>query len=45
MADHAKRVIRMRDGEIYSDERQADLHGPPPRLHQVSHDLFPAGRA
>ena len=31
MAAHAKRVIRMRDGEIYEDVRQAALSGPPPR--------------
>jgi putative ABC transport system ATP-binding protein len=32
VAAHAKRVIRMRDGEIYEDERQGALLGPPPRL-------------
>jgi len=33
VAAHAKRVIRMRDGEIYEDVRQAALNAPPPRLH------------
>jgi putative ABC transport system ATP-binding protein len=32
VAAHAKRVIRMRDGEIFEDIRQGDLHGLPPRL-------------
>jgi putative ABC transport system ATP-binding protein len=32
VADHAKRVIRMLDGEIVSDIRQAALNGPPPRF-------------
>jgi putative ABC transport system ATP-binding protein len=32
VADHAKRVIRMRDGEIISDLRQAAAAGLPPRL-------------
>jgi len=31
VADHAKRVLRMRDGRIQSDERQAPVMGPPPR--------------
>jgi putative ABC transport system ATP-binding protein len=35
VADHAKRVIRMRDGRIISDERQAALSGPPPRYRTV----------
>jgi putative ABC transport system ATP-binding protein len=32
VAEHAKRVIRMRDGEIVADIRQAALVGAPPRL-------------
>jgi putative ABC transport system ATP-binding protein len=32
VAAHAKRVIRMRDGEIYEDVRQAALTDLPPRL-------------
>ena len=31
VAEHAKRVLRMRDGQVISDERRADLAGPPPR--------------
>jgi putative ABC transport system ATP-binding protein len=34
VAEHAKRVIRMRDGEIYDDVRQGDLAAPPPRFGQ-----------
>jgi putative ABC transport system permease protein len=32
VAQHAKRVLRMRDGQIRTDERQAPVLGPPPRL-------------
>jgi putative ABC transport system ATP-binding protein len=32
VAAHAKRVIRLRDGEITEDHRQAPVEGPPPRL-------------
>ncbi len=32
VADHANRVIRMRDGEIYDDVRQGAILGTPPRL-------------
>jgi energy-coupling factor transporter ATP-binding protein EcfA2 len=32
VAQHAKRVIHLSDGVIVSDERQADLHDPPPQL-------------
>jgi putative ABC transport system ATP-binding protein len=31
VAEHAKRVLRMRDGRIVSDERAAPVAGPPPR--------------
>jgi putative ABC transport system ATP-binding protein len=32
VADHAKRVIRLSDGAIVSDQRQTPVLGPPPRL-------------
>ncbi|MCF6474098.1 ABC transporter ATP-binding protein [Nonomuraea sp. MG754425] len=32
VAAHAKRVIRLVDGEIVEDRRQAPVDGPPPRL-------------
>jgi len=38
VADHAKRVIRMRDGEVYSDLRQAALNGPPPRYNRTGYE-------
>ena len=44
VADHAKRVIRMRDGEVVSDERQAPLHGPPPRHRSIA-EFAPVGGA
>jgi putative ABC transport system ATP-binding protein len=31
VADHTKRVIRMRDGKVQSDERKCGPDGPPPR--------------
>jgi putative ABC transport system ATP-binding protein len=31
VAEHAKRVLRMLDGRIVSDQRTADVVGPPPR--------------
>jgi len=31
VAEHAKRIVRMRDGRIQSDERNAALNDPPPR--------------
>jgi len=31
VAAHAKRVVRMRDGRVLSDERNVDLSEPPPR--------------
>jgi putative ABC transport system ATP-binding protein len=31
VADHAKRMLRMRDGKVLSDERVAGPVGPPPR--------------
>jgi putative ABC transport system ATP-binding protein len=32
VADHAKRVIRLVDGEIVEDRRQAPVDGPPPKF-------------
>jgi putative ABC transport system ATP-binding protein len=32
VAAHAKRVVRLRDGRIVEDHRQAPVAGPPPRL-------------
>jgi putative ABC transport system ATP-binding protein len=31
VARHAKRIIRMSDGRIVSDDRQVAVHEPPPR--------------
>jgi putative ABC transport system ATP-binding protein len=31
VAHHAKRIIRMSDGQIVSDQRQAEVDEPPPR--------------
>ncbi|GAC1604644.1 MAG: ABC transporter ATP-binding protein [Acidimicrobiales bacterium] len=33
VADVAKRVIRLRDGEVIEDRRQSPVDGPPPRYH------------
>jgi putative ABC transport system ATP-binding protein len=35
VATHAKRVIRLVDGEIVEDRRQAPVDGPPPRLSML----------
>jgi putative ABC transport system ATP-binding protein len=35
VAQHAKRVVRMRDGLIQSDQRQAPLQGAPPRMSRA----------
>ena len=35
VAEHAKRVIRLRDGRIISDERHAPAHGRPPRFQPL----------
>jgi putative ABC transport system ATP-binding protein len=37
VARHAKRVIRMRDGQILSDVRAADVSGPPPLWQPPQH--------
>lgn len=36
VATHAKRVIRLVDGEIVEDVRQAPVAGPPPRLAEAA---------
>ena len=36
VATHAKRVVRMRDGDIVSDVRQAGLTDRPPRMPALS---------
>jgi len=36
IAEFAKRVIRLRDGEIIEDRRQAPVDGPPPRVAESS---------
>jgi putative ABC transport system ATP-binding protein len=36
VAAHAKRVIRLVDGEIVEDVRQSPIDGPPPRLAEVA---------
>ncbi|MEV4247354.1 ABC transporter ATP-binding protein [Streptosporangium canum] len=35
VAAHAKRVIRLVDGQIVEDRRQAPVDGPPPRMPEV----------
>ncbi|GAA1014356.1 macrolide ABC transporter ATP-binding protein [Acrocarpospora pleiomorpha] len=36
VAAHAKRVVRLMDGQIIADIRQSPVSGPPPRLEEVS---------
>jgi putative ABC transport system ATP-binding protein len=36
VAAHAKRIIRLVDGEIVEDRRQAPVDGPPPRLVEAT---------
>ncbi|GAA0385342.1 macrolide ABC transporter ATP-binding protein [Acrocarpospora corrugata] len=36
VAAHAKRVVRLMDGQIIADIRQSAVLGPPPRLEEVS---------
>ena len=45
VAAHAKRVLRMRDGLVWSDERRAPVLGPPPRLHPVAASATGASEA
>ncbi|MGV8966278.1 MAG: ABC transporter ATP-binding protein [Cellulomonas sp.] len=42
VVEHAKRMLRMRDGLIVQDVRQAAIDGPPPRLLAAA-GLAPAG--
>ncbi|HTC69825.1 MAG TPA: ABC transporter ATP-binding protein, partial [Acidothermaceae bacterium] len=35
VAQHAKRVVRVKDGLIVDDQRQAPIQGPPP-MHTLS---------
>ena len=32
VADHAKRIVRLRDGQVVGDERRTALADPPPGL-------------
>jgi putative ABC transport system ATP-binding protein len=32
VADHVKRIVRLRDGQIVEDHRQGALAGPPPKF-------------
>jgi putative ABC transport system ATP-binding protein len=36
VAAHAKRVVRLRDGQIIDDHRQGPVAGPPPKLHHLT---------
>ncbi|MFB7662804.1 ABC transporter ATP-binding protein [Kitasatospora sp. NPDC056138] len=36
VAEHAKRVLRLVDGQIVSDVRQAPVDGPPPALRELT---------
>jgi putative ABC transport system ATP-binding protein len=38
---HAKRVVRLRDGHVVEDLRQAPVAGPPPRLVRPGADVTP----
>jgi putative ABC transport system ATP-binding protein len=42
VAAHAKRIIRLRDGQLTEDHRQAALEGPPPRFQPAVHGGVPA---
>ena len=42
VADRAKRVIQLADGEIVSDVRQAPVEGPIPRPHATTQERVPA---
>ncbi|WP_433442550.1 ABC transporter ATP-binding protein [Nonomuraea sp. CA-141351] len=41
VAAHAKRVIRLVDGEVVEDRRQAPVDGPPPRLPEKGPEKDP----
>ncbi|HEX3622953.1 MAG TPA: ABC transporter ATP-binding protein [Acidimicrobiales bacterium] len=36
VAEHAKRVIRLRDGQVIEDRRQAPVNGPPPKYEVLT---------
>jgi len=36
VAAHAKRIIRLRDGQVVDDHRTGPAQGPPPRYHAVT---------
>ena len=36
VAEHAKRVVRLRDGQVVEDRRQAPVAGPPPSYQQLT---------
>ena len=44
VVEHAKRVLRMRDGLVYSDVRQAPLVGLPPKMLRAAAGRAEAGR-
>jgi putative ABC transport system ATP-binding protein len=39
VAAHAKRVVRLRDGQVIEDHRQSAVGGPPPRLAALPTDV------
>jgi putative ABC transport system ATP-binding protein len=39
VAQHAKRVVRVRDGQLVEDTRLAPIGGPPPMPGLAGHDL------
>ena len=45
VAEHAKRVIRLRDGQIVDDHRQAPVAGSPPKYRVLTRDVdaYPNG--
>jgi putative ABC transport system ATP-binding protein len=43
VAAHAKRVLRMRDGAIFTDERRTPVSAPPPRLGAYAASLAASG--
>jgi len=44
VAHHAKRIIRMSDGRIVTDDRQVGVHEPPPRWREAQPDGRPRER-
>jgi putative ABC transport system ATP-binding protein len=41
VAAHAKRVVRLRDGTIVDDHRQAPVQGPPPKYGELEREARP----